>query len=129
MPRVKQLKVWVDDRPGVLAEIAEALAGKKVNLCAVNAWVEDGKGVIRLVADKHAAAKKALAAQGWKTEESEAVEITLADKPGALAQAARRLGDAGINIEYVYAGSAGSAKQVNVYLGVADVQAALKALR
>jgi hypothetical protein len=129
MPRAKQLKVWVDDRPGVLAEIAKALADKKVNLRAVNAWVQDGQGVVRMVVDKHAAAKKTLASGGWKTEESEAIEITLADKPGALARAAKKLGDAGINIEYVYVGSAGGANKVNAYLGVMDVKAALKALR
>ncbi len=129
MPRAKQLKVWVDDRPGVLAEIAKVLADRKVNLRAVNAWVQEGQGVVRMVVDKHAAAKKALASEGWKTEEGEAVELTLADKPGALARAAKKLGDAGINIEYVYIGSAGSANKVNAYVGVADVKAALKVLR
>ena len=129
MPRAKQLKVWVDDRPGMLGEVAGALAEKKINLQAVNAWVKDGQGVVRLVADKHAAAKKALSARGWKVEEAEVLEVMLNDRPGALAAVAKKLGDAGVNIEYVYVGSAGSGSKVNVYLGVADIKAAMKAAR
>ena len=46
-------------------------------------------------------------------------------------QLARRvkLGKAGVNIEYIYAGSAGSARKLNAYLGVSDIKAALKAAR
>ena len=75
MPRAKELKVRVEDRPGMLGEVASALAQKKVNLRAVNAWVEDGEGVVRMVVDKVGPAKKALAARGWAVEEKEIVEL------------------------------------------------------
>jgi hypothetical protein len=42
---------------------------------------------------------------------------------------ADRLGARGINIQYAYVGQAGAAKKVNFYLAVADVKAALAALR
>ena len=128
MPRAKELKVRVEDRPGMLGEVAGALAEKKVNLRAVNAWVEDGEGVIRIIVDKVGPAKKALAARGWDVEEKDVVEIELADKPGTLAEAAAALGEAGVNIEHVFAGVAG-ARKAAVFLGVSDVGAALKALR
>ena len=129
MPRAKELKVRVEDRPGALGEVTEALAAKKINLRGVNAWVEGNEGVIRLVADKTPAAKKALAAKGWEVQETEVVELDLADKPGALADKAVALGRAGVNITHVFVGTGGGARKATVFLGVTDVARALKALR
>lgn len=128
MPRAKELKVRVEDRPGTLGEVASALAQKKVNVRAVNAWVEGAEGVVRLVVDKVGPARKALAARGWQVEESDVLELELADKPGTLAEAALALGEAGVNIQHVFVGT-GSARKATVFLGVSDVRAALKVLR
>jgi len=128
MPRAKELKVRVTDRPGALGEVAAALAEKKVNLRAVNAWVEGTEGVVRLVADKTAAAKKVLAARGYQVTEQEVVELEIPDKPGALAEKAGALGRAGVNITHVFIGT-GGARKATVFLGVSDIAAALKALR
>src|SRR5512142_2600149 len=65
MPRARELKIRVENRPGMLGEVASALAEQKINLRAVNAWVERGQGVIRLVADKLPAARKVLSKRGW----------------------------------------------------------------
>src|SRR6266568_2214567 len=111
MPRAKEIKIRVEDRPGILGEVALALSEKKVNLRAVNAWVENGEGVIRMVVDNVGAAKRALA-----------------DKPGALAALATALGEAGVNITHVFVGTAG-ARKATVFLGVSDLKAGLKAAR
>ncbi len=128
MPRAKVFKIKVEDRPGMLGEVAAALSEKKVNLRALNAWVEDGQGVLRVVVDKAGPAKKVLSARGWSPEEKEVLEIELADKPGTLAAAAQALGAAGVNIEYVFLGTAG-ARKATVFLGVSDLKAAMKAVR
>ena len=128
MPRAKELKIRTDDRPGLLGDIASALGEKKVNIRGVNAWVEDGQAIVRLVVDKAPAAKKVLAALGWKPEENDVLEIELSDKPGTLGEATKALGDAGINIGYVYVG-AGGARKVTVFMGVPDLKAATKAIR
>lgn len=128
MPRAKELKVRVEDRPGMLGEVAGVLSEKKVNLRAVNAWIEEGQGVVRMVVDQVGPAKRALKAHGWDVEEKDVVELELADKPGALAKAATALGEAGVNIEHVFVGVAG-ARKAAVFLGVSDIKAALKALR
>jgi hypothetical protein len=129
MPRARQLTVWVPDRPGMLGEVGSALGEKKANIRAFNAWVEGQQGAIRIIVDKHAAAKKAIAAHGWEATEEEVLEVALADSPGSLGRITQKLGQAGVNIRYAYAGSAKSARRVNVFFGVSDLKAALKAAR
>jgi hypothetical protein len=129
MPRVKQLSAWVEDRPGMLGRVADALGARKVNIRAFMAAVMDGRGFVRVVVDKPAAARKVFRTHGWDTAEDEVVQVTVADKPGALGRIADRLGAAGINVQYAYLGTAKSASKVNLYLAVADASAAVKALR
>ncbi len=129
MPRVTQISAWVADRPGMLGEVADALGERKVSIRAFMAAVMDGRGFVRLVVDKPAAARKVFRAHGWDTTEEEIVEVTIPDRPGALGRVAERLGQAGLNIQYGYVGTAKSASKVNLYLSVGDVAGALKALR
>ena len=129
MPRAKQLTVWVPDRPGMLGEVGAALGAKKANILAFNAWVENGRGAVRIVTDKTAVAKKALAARGWEITEEEVLEVALPHSPGSLGRVSQKLGEAGVNIRYAYAGAGGGARRVNVYMGVSDLKQALKAAR
>jgi hypothetical protein len=128
MPRAKALKVKVEDRPGVLGEIASALGAKGINVRGVHGWGEGGQGFLCVVVDKLAAANKVLAARGLTPEEEEVLEIQLADKPGALGEVGKALGDVGVNIKYVFVG-ADRGRKATVFLAVSDMAAALKALR
>jgi hypothetical protein len=129
MPKATQLTVSVEDRPGILGEVASALGAKKVNIVAFMGSNVEGRGAIRLIVDKPAAAKKVFTERGWQATEEDVVQLTLGDKPGALGQAASMLGAAGINIQYAYTGSAKSTAKINTYFAVPDVAAALKVLR
>jgi hypothetical protein len=126
MPRAKQLTVSVTDRPGVLGEIASALGDKKVNINGISGGKMGDQGVIWMVVDKNATAKKVLAQHGWNAKEDEVLAVTLTDSPGALGRFATKLGKAGINIMFMYGGSAGSARKMTGYFGVSDLKAALK---
>ncbi|BDG06288.1 ACT domain-containing protein [Anaeromyxobacter oryzae] len=129
MPRAKQISAWVEDRPGMLGQVADALGEKGISIRAFMATAMDGRGFVRVVVDKPAAAKRIFAKHGWKTTEDEVVEVTIADRPGALGNVADRLGAAGVNVAYAYVGTAKSASKVNLYLAVPDVKAALRVLR
>lgn len=127
MPRARELKIRVENRPGMLGKVAAALAEKKVNVRGVNAWVEGDEGVIRLVVDDLPTARKALARGGWKPEEAELLEVEVNDRPGGLAALTTALGEAGVDIGHVFAGAAGGRK-VTVFLGVSDLKAATRAV-
>jgi len=129
MPKAKQLSAWVEDRPGMLGEVADALGEAKVSIRAFMAATFDGRGFVRVVVDKPAVARRVFRKHGWETTEDEVVEVRVKDRPGALGQVADRLGERGVNVLYAYVGTARSATMVNLYLAVTDVKAALKALR
>jgi hypothetical protein len=129
MPKVKELTVWVEDRPGRLGAVATALGAKKVNILAFIAPVVGGRGALSMIVDKPAAARKVFKEHGWETTEEEVVEVTLADKPGSLGHVATKLGASGVNIKYAYTGSAKGARRANTYFAVSDLKTALKALR
>lgn len=126
MPRAKQLTVWVPDRPGMLGELGTALGQKKINIMGFAGATQGGQGMIWLVVDKPAAAKTVLTQRGWRWTEEEVLVVTLSDTPGSLGRVASKLGRAGVDITFAYAGSAGSARKMNAYFGVPDLKAALK---
>lgn len=126
MARAKELKIRVENRPGMLGEVAATLAELKINVRGMNAWVEGDQGVIRLVVDALPAARKALTKRGWKPEELDVLEVELPDKPGALALVAGALGQAGVDITHAFVGTAG-ARKATLFLGVSDLAAAGKA--
>lgn len=126
MPRAKQLTLTVPDRPGMLGEVAGALGEKKVNIEGICAATTGDGAMIWMVVDKVAAAKKVFAQRGWKATEDEVLAVTLTDSPGTLGRFSSKLGKAGVNITFVYAGSAGSARKLTGYFGVSDLKAALK---
>jgi hypothetical protein len=128
MPRAKALKVKVEDRPGVLGDITSALGEKSINVRAVHAYAEAGRGVVCVVVDKLAAASRVLAARGLQPEEEEVLEVKLINRPGTLGEVAKALGDAGVNIRYVFV-AAGGGRRTTVYIAVSDMAAALKAVR
>ena len=129
MARAKQISAWVEDRPGMLGRVADALGEKGISIRAFMATTMGGKGFVRVVVDRPAAARRIFAKHGWKTTEDEVVEVTVPDRPGALGAVADRLGEAGINILYAYVGTARAASKVNLYLAVSDPKAAARALR
>jgi hypothetical protein len=129
MPKVKQISAWVEDRPGTLGAVADALGAKKVDIRAFMASSLGGKGFVRVVVDRPAVARKVFQSQGWKTTVDELVEVRIADRPGALARVADKLGAAGVNIHYGYVGTARSASQVSLFLSVDEPSVALKILR
>ena len=75
MARAKQIPAWVDDWPGMLGQVADALGEKGITIRAFTATAMDGRGFVRVVVDRPAAAKKVFAAHGWKTTEDEVLEV------------------------------------------------------
>ena len=93
--------VDMENKPGELARVAEALGAKGVNILGgAGTACGDGGRVALTVADEEAA-RTALRDANCKFTEIEIVQAALRNEPGSLGRAARRLADAGVNIEAI----------------------------
>ena len=63
MPTTKELTIRLEDRPGTLAKVCQALAEHKVNILAFQSVPAEGESVVRFIADNPATAKKVLSAR------------------------------------------------------------------
>jgi hypothetical protein len=93
-----QFVVQLDNRPGALAVLAEALAAGGVDLRAIGGGgIGDAGHVIMTTADD-GATRRILDAGGYTYIEGESILAEVDDRPGGMAAIARALADAGVNI-------------------------------
>lgn len=91
--------VELKDQPGELARVAEAVARKGIDIRGFSGATSGGSGTVALLTSDEAGTRSALSEGGFNAREVEVVTASLVNQPGALAEAARKLADAGINIE------------------------------
>ncbi len=98
------LTIALDNRPGALAEMGEALGRGGVSIEGGGAWVVDGRGVAHFLFDDGEAARAALEAAGIKVLAVREVVVQRLKQavPGQLGKLTRRMADGGVNIEVLY---------------------------
>jgi hypothetical protein len=102
----KDLTVSLEDRPGTLADLGEALGKGGVNIEGICGLGVEGRGIIHVLVEDAAKAKQALEGAGIKVEgEADALVMDVVgnqDRPGALGEMARAVSNAGVNIRACY---------------------------
>ena len=101
---MKDLTIILDNRPGALAELGEALGRSGVSVEGGGAWVVGDQGVAHFLFADGAAARTALETAGIKVlaEREVLVQRLKQDLPGQLGLLTRRMAEAGVNIEVLY---------------------------
>ena len=101
---MKDLAILLDNRPGALAEMGEALGRAGVSVEGGGAWVVDGRGIAHFLFHDGTAARRALEAAGIQVlaERDVVVQRLKQDVPGQLGLLTRRMAEAGVNIEVLY---------------------------
>lgn len=100
---IKQLSIFVENKPGRMAEITETLAQRHIDIRALSIADTTDYGILRLIVDKPEEAVKALKDESMTVTLTDVIAIAIPDKPGGLSGAVRVLSDEGIAIEYMYA--------------------------
>jgi hypothetical protein len=93
--------VDLENKPGALATIAEALAARGVNITGVTGAACGDRGRAAITTADDVTARSVLQTLKAKFKEHEITESSLANTPGSLAKVTRRLADAGVNIEAI----------------------------
>jgi len=116
VPISKQISVFLENKPGRLANILSALAGEKVNLNAMTVMATHETGVLRFVSDDKGKAHTALKNLGTRYSEADVVLLELRNQPGAMAHVCETLAGQHINVEYAYSGPGGrNGKSIGVF--------------
>jgi len=98
------LTIALENRPGALAEMGEALGRAGVSVEGGGAWVVNGEGVAHFLFEDGQAARAALEAAGIRVLEVRDVLVQRLNQsvPGQLGKITRKMAEAGVNIEVLY---------------------------
>ena len=101
---MKDLTIELENRPGALAEMGEALGRAGVSVEGGGAFLVNGVGVAHFLFEDGAAARRALESAGIRilAEREVLVQRLKQEVPGQLGKIARRMAEAGVNIEVIY---------------------------
>lgn len=109
--------VAMPDRPGMLAQAAEALGRAGINIEGICGFPCEDRGVVHVLVEDVAAATDVLSEAGIEvTDEREVIVVDIDDRPGTLGSRARAMAETGVNIDLVYLTTKG-----RLVLGVNDV--------
>ena len=100
---IRQISVFVENKPGRLTEITGFLAEGGVSIRAFSIADTTDFGILRLIVSDTQKAAEVLKAAGVAVSITEVVGISIPDVTGAFAKVVKVLADAGENVEYAYA--------------------------
>ena len=116
----RDLKVVLADRPGTLADLGETLGSAGINIDGVCGFACEGKGIIHVLLEDATSARKVLEEAGFEVgKDRQVLLLDVMDRPGELGSICRRIADAGVNIDLIYA-----ATGTRIVLGVDDYEKA-----
>jgi hypothetical protein len=107
MRTARQISVFLENKPGRLANVLLALARDKVNVIALTVMDSHEHNVLRFVVDELDSARTTLKKLNIPFSESDVTLVDLRNQPGELAHVCELLGAEHINIEYAYCSAGG----------------------
>ncbi len=125
----KQLSIFLENRPGLLAKVCGTLADAGINILALSIHDTVDHAIVRLLADRPVKALLILEQLGLYILETDVVVLELDNRPGALGEVARKLARADINIEYAYCSATASQGLGCLILKSDDQDRAIELLR
>ena len=120
----KDLTVVLEDRPGTIADLGEALGKAGINIDGMCGFPCEGKGLFHILVDDASGARRALEAIGFKvTSEREVFLLETEDRPGMLGEVSRKIANAGVNVDLLY-----KATKTKLVIGADDLEKAQAAI-
>ena len=120
----KDLTVIMEDRPGTLADMSEALGKAGINIDGMCGFPCEGRGVGHILVEDAAGARRALQGSGIEVSgEREVLVLKVEDRPGVIGEIARKIANSGVNIDLGYL-----ATNTRLVIGIDDLEKARAAL-
>ena len=125
---ITQLSVFVENKSGRLASIAELLASNNVNLRALSIADTDDFGVLRVIVDDTEKAQSVLSEAGIAVKRTSVIAVAIDDIPGGLSKILSTISNSGLVIEYMYAFVGKSRKKAITVIRTDDMEATASVL-
>jgi hypothetical protein len=126
--RVKQISVFIENRSGRLREVADVLGRNGINIRALSLADTSDYGILRLIVNQPDQALSALKQANFTLSETDVIAVEVGDHPGGLAKVLETLGNAGINVEYMYAFVEKSSANAVMIFRIEDIDKAVRVL-
>lgn len=100
---VKQISVFVENKPGQLAEFTKLLEKNNIDLRALSIADTQDFGILRVIVDDSYKTVCMLKEEGYVCSVTKVLAVEIPDRPGSLVKILNALGEGGVNLEYTYA--------------------------
>ena len=124
----KQLAVFLENKPGMLANMCKELGKHRINIHALAVYDTVDHAVVRMVVNDPLRASFVLGERGVLVVESDVVFMEAPNRPGIISEIADKLSENRVNIEYAYTAALPASKKALVILRVSDARKALRIL-
>lgn len=126
---LKQISVFVENKPGKLQLLTEVLAKNNINMRALSLSETSEFGIVRIIVDDIEKASRVFAEEGFVYTIAKVLGVAIPDEPGGLNRVLCMLSEEKINVEYMYAFLGGkNTEHAYMIFRVQDADAAVKAL-
>ena len=125
---VKQISVFVENKPGQLAEFAALLRKNSIDMRALSIAETQDFGILRIIVNDSYKTACVLKDEGYVFSITPVLAVAVPDQAGSLYEILKVLGDSGINLEYTYAFITRKKDLAYMVLRVADNDKAVQVL-
>ena len=125
---VKQIAVFVENKPGKLAELTDYLHQHDIDMRALSIAETQDFGIVRMIVDDAYKASQVLKESGYVVSITPVLAVEMSDEPGSLYKILKVLGDGGVNLDYTYAFLGQKAATAYMVLRVEDNEKAIEVL-
>ena len=125
---IKQISVFLENKPGALYGMTGALAQNQVDMRALSLAETKDFGIARIIVDNVYAATTVLKEAGYVHSVTPVLGVAIPDTPGGLNKVLQVITNAQVNVEYMYAFLGGKTSRAYMIFRVEDVEKASAAL-
>ena len=100
---LKQITVFIENKPGRLEEVTGYLAGENINLHALSIADTTDFGILRMIVSDPEKAERVLKEKNFMVKTADVIAVAMGHSPGSLHKVLRELKALSISIEYMYA--------------------------
>jgi len=127
MKTVKQIDVWLKNKPGSLSVVSDLLGDNRINIIAFYVITQGDEGKLHFVANDPDKAINVLKTAGYRIEEKEVIACEVPHHPGGMNTILRLLKGIDINVDYIYP-CVGTGDITVLIVGVGPIKEALNIL-